>query len=159
MQHTVDVNQQKRPAQGSIVHRDDMVISKSRLKMLIAFFVLIALLGIGGAGYAFYHVSSVKSELADLRDARTQTKSQLVEEIGKMIILPEGEEPTIATVVDPELLRGQPFFKNAKAGDRVLIYSKDSRAVLYDPVAKRVVEIGYLNTELTETGLPEGVGQ
>lgn len=129
--------------------------------MLIGFFFVLALLGIGVAGYAFYHVSTVKGELSNLRQARTQTKSQLVEEIGKMIILPEGEEPTIATVVDPELLKDQPFFKNAKSGDRVLIYSKDSRAVLYDPVAKRVVEIGYLNTGTGASGagsLP-GVGQ
>jgi len=129
--------------------------------MLLGFFMGLALLGLGIAGYAFYHVSSVKGELSTLRDARTQTKSQLVEEIGKLIILPDGEEPTIATVVDPELLKGQPFFKNAKAGDRVLIYSKDSRAILYDPVAKRVVEIGYLNTEAgtSDAGSLPGVGQ
>ncbi len=157
--HTVNLNQphgQHPPVQN---HPDDLVISRTRLKLLVGSFFFVALIGFGVAGYAFYHVSDVQGELSTLREARTQTKDQLVEEIGKMIILPEGEVPTIATVVDPELLRDQPFFKNAKAGDRVLIYAKDSRAVLYDPVAKRVVEIGYLNTEAGGNNLPTGIGQ
>jgi hypothetical protein len=151
MQHRVDPNH--------LYSSDNMTISKSRLWMLIGFFMFIALLGLGAAGYAFYRASSVTGELSTLREARMQTKDQLVEEISKLIILPEGEEPTIATVVDPKTLQDQPFFKNAKAGDRVLIYSKDSRAVLYDPVAKRVVEIGYLNVETGGNKLSTGVGQ
>ncbi len=140
MQHQVNLGRQA-PKQFD---PDDMVVSKTRLKLFIGVLFGFGLLGLGIAGYAFYRASSVKSELDTLRETRTQSKTQLVEEVGKLVVLPNDEEPTIATVVDPESLKGQTFFKNAKAGDRVLIYAKDSRAILYDPVAKRVIEIGTL---------------
>ncbi len=162
MQYSDNFDQPQGDHPQSLRKAEDMVVSKTRLTIWVGTLVLVVLLAIGAVGYSFYYVASIKGELEDLREARIQTKSQLVEEIGKLIILPEGEDPTIATVVDPELLRDQPFFKNAKAGDRVLIYSKDSRAVLYDPVASRVVEIGYLNTNPESSSgdqLPPGVGQ
>ena len=37
-----------------------------------------------------------------------------VEKVGKLMVLPVGEQPTIATVVDPAKLKDQPFFSNAK---------------------------------------------
>ena len=53
--------------------------------------------------------------------------------------LPTDEEPTIATVSDLEKLKDQPFFKDAKEGDTVLIYDKAAKIILYDPVANKIV--------------------
>ena len=60
------------------------------------------------------------------------------------MVLPS-EEPTIATVSNIEALRSQPFFANAKNGDRVLIYVNARKAVLYDPVNNKIVEATPIN--------------
>lgn len=70
---------------------------------------------------------------------------KVIEEVSKLIVLPEGEEPTVATVSEVEKLREQPFFRNAQNGYKVLIYSGAGKAVLYDPVAKKIVEVAPLN--------------
>ena len=47
-------------------------------------------------------------------------------------------------IKDAERAKAQPFFKKAKDGDVVLLYKKSKYAVLYDPVAKRILEAGAL---------------
>ena len=70
----------------------------------------------------------------------------LTQRVGEHIFLPEGEVPTIATVSDPEALRGQTFFIDAKKGDKVLIFPNAKKAILYDPIADKIITIAPLNT-------------
>ena len=58
--------------------------------------------------------------------------------------LPTDETPTIATVSDPGLLKN-PFYSKAKAGDVVIIYYGIKKALLYDPVAKEIINITNVN--------------
>jgi hypothetical protein len=69
----------------------------------------------------------------------------LVAQVGKLILLPDNEEPVIATVNDPEQLKSQPFFANAKEGDKVLIYNISRKAILYSPTDKRIIEVAPLS--------------
>lgn len=85
-------------------------------------------------------VMEVKKDVEVKDDARV-----LIEEVSKLISLPQDEEPTIATVSDPKLLKDQAFFANAKTGDKVLIYTKAKKAILYDPVNKKIIEVAPLN--------------
>ncbi|OGN17447.1 MAG: hypothetical protein A3F48_04405 [Candidatus Yanofskybacteria bacterium RIFCSPHIGHO2_12_FULL_41_9] len=62
-----------------------------------------------------------------------------------MLVLPTDEQPTVATVTDLEALKGQPFFLNAKIGYKVLIYTKAKKAILYDPQARKIVEVAPIN--------------
>lgn len=71
--------------------------------------------------------------------------ANVVTTIGRLIELPSDEEPTIATVQDTEKLKDQPFFANAKNGDKVLLYTKAKKIILYDPVGSRVVNVATLN--------------
>lgn len=70
---------------------------------------------------------------------------KLVAQVGKLIVLPEGEVPTLATVSDPEKLKGQPFFAKAKTGDKVLIYANAKKAILYNPESNKIVEVAPIN--------------
>ena len=77
-----------------------------------------------------------------------------------MIVLPEDEIPTVATVSDPEKLKEQPFFSDAKKGDKVLIYANAKKAILYDPMANKIVTVAPINigpedTKTTGEGLEE----
>jgi hypothetical protein len=77
--------------------------------------------------------------------AAAEETARAVEKIGMLIALPEGEEPTLATVTDPEQLKDQPFFANAQPGFQVLLYPVAQKAFLYDPERNIIVEVATLN--------------
>lgn len=109
---------------------------RSRKKTLLL--VLIILLLAGTAYYFFAKYRELKENPNAANDAEV---AALVEEVGMIMVLPEEETPTIATVSDPELLKDQAFFRNAKEGDKVLIYTTAGKVILYDPEAKKIVEV------------------
>jgi hypothetical protein len=75
-----------------------------------------------------------------------QEMQKIVDEIGKIMVLPADETPTLATVTDPEVLRNQPFFDKALVGDKVLIYTKAKRAMLWRPDSHKIIEVSELAT-------------
>lgn len=119
------------------------------LKKVAPFLVLLLLIGTTAAAYYFWNqLSQVKENPQQL--AREEVQA-LVSKVGQLMVLPEGEDPTVATVTDPDRLKEQPFFEKAKKGDKVLIYTNAKRAILYDPVAHKIVEVAPVNI-----GTPEG---
>jgi hypothetical protein len=77
-----------------------------------------------------------------IKQPATVDNTQLVKDVGKVIQLPAGETPTIATITDLKPLADEPFFKDALVGDKVLIYASSSEAVLYRPSTKKVIVVG-----------------
>lgn len=71
--------------------------------------------------------------------------AEMLARVSELIVLPENEKPTIATVTDPELLKGQPFFAHAQKGYKVLIYPNAGKSILYDPFNNRIVEVASIN--------------
>ena len=82
----------------------------------------------------------------------------LVEKLSKLVVLPEGEDPVVATVTDKEKLKDQPVFAKAENGDKILIYAKAQKAYIYR-VDKNllidVVPVNIGNQQLTITGVDE----
>lgn len=111
--------------------------------------VLAVIFGIG-----YYRA---RQELGRLANPATQQSSEkdiqnLVSKVGKLIELPTGEEPTVATVVNVEALaKEQPFYKNAKNGDRLLVYLKAQKAILYNPDKNILVNVGPVYTSVSST--------
>lgn len=122
--------------------RSILVVYNDRMLKNAVILILIILLVTLSGGMYYLYTSMEKA--AGTPEAREEAAA-LVAEVGKLIVLPEGETPTIATVSDPERLRDQPFFVKAKAGDKVLLYSQAKRAYLYDPVANKLLEVAPLN--------------
>jgi hypothetical protein len=117
--------------------------AKSFMGKLILWLLVVAL----GVGAGIYTVQQ-KPELFGLSkgQAAVQAETQsLINQVGKLIALPTDETPTIATVTDVSKVKDQPFFKNAVNGDKVLIYTKAQKAILYDPIANKIVEVGAVN--------------
>ena len=112
--------------------------------------VSVVLLCVGGGYYGYiYYAGSAASGGAPRDAAAAQAEiTDTIARVSELIVLPEGEEPTIATVTDPEKLQDQEFFKNAKPGYRVLLYTKARKAYLYDPEAHRLIEVAPITTEL-----------
>ena len=118
-------------------------------KTLVAVFVLIFVGALGSAFYFYREVSTLKQ---NPQAAAEEEAEELVRIVGKLIILPKDEVPTIATVSDPEKLKDQPFFAKAKVGDKVLLYAKAQKAYLYDPLVNRILEVAPINVN-TDAGL------
>ena len=74
---------------------------------------------------------------------------QVIEQVGKLMVLPGNETPTVATVTDLEKLKGQVFFAKAQIGDKVLIYTQAKKAILYNPASNKIVEVAPLNLDNT----------
>ena len=74
-----------------------------------------------------------------------QEVDALVAKIGKLIVLPTGENPTVATVSDPTALKDQPFFASAQKGDKVLIYAQAKKAILFSVEMNKVIDVAPLN--------------
>jgi hypothetical protein len=126
-------------------------ISQSLLIIIGLAIVLVAAVGI--AGYFYLQYQKTQDQL----DKTTHSNEQaaLIAEVGKLIVLPTGEQPTIATVSDLNRLKGQSFFSRARNGDKVLIYTKAQEAILYDPLANKIVEVGPISlTQVTPS--PKG---
>ena len=84
---------------------------------------------------------------ATLSSAATdQQVKEILEKIGKLVVLPTGETPTIATVTDIEKLAGQPFFKNAQNGDKVVIIGSTKEAILYRPSINKIITMAPINS-------------
>lgn len=108
---------------------------------------VLLLISLGGNAYFAYE----KFVLPDPRGSSEEEIAQLIEDVGKVLVLPSDETPTTATVTDPEKLRDQSFFAKAEVGDRVLIYQNTGKAILWRPSEKRVIEVSTINPSNTET--------
>ncbi len=106
----------------------------------------IALILIGGGYYYSKGQKLSQNKNATAQKNVPQELDKVVAEVGKLIDLPTNETPTLATVTDISKLKGQPFFQKAKDGDKVLIYANNKKAILYDPVLKKVMDIAAINT-------------
>ena len=118
-------------------------IMKVIKKISIVLYVIV-LAAVGGIAYYFYHkYQTLKNNpgQAELNEVKV-----LVEKVGKLIELPD-ETPTIATVLDKEKLKDQPFFKNAENGDKVLVFINAKKAILYRPSNNKIIEVAPLTIE------------
>lgn len=84
------------------------------------------------------------------RNGEMSEAKVLAKRVGELMFLPVDELPTIATVSDPEALKNQSFFVDAKKGDKVLIYSNARKAILYDPIANKIITIAPVNLSSQE---------
>ncbi len=69
----------------------------------------------------------------------------LVTIVGRHALLPQGETPSVSTVVDTKKVNQQ-FLLNAQNGDKVLLYFQAGRAIVYRPSTGQIVNMGPVTT-------------
>lgn len=106
-------------------------------KFLTGVAVVLLLGTTGAAGYFYQQLDEIKKN--PNKAAQDETAATIAA-VGKLMVLPS-EQPTLATVTDPEKLKEQPFFASAKIGDKLLIYTTAKKAILYNPTENKIVEV------------------
>lgn len=109
-------------------------MKKQKFINIVLLVVVIIVLALGLFFYFQYRSLEKNSEIVN------KEIKGLVLKVSKIYLLPEGEEPTVATVSDPEILKRQSFFTLSEKGDKVLIYPKAGKAILYRPSIDKIIE-------------------
>lgn len=140
--HTNAHVEPKRPERIERAEKNELKeIKKTRSVLHKTFRLVVALLILGLIIYGGY--LAYKKIISPT--TATNDTALILGEVGKTITLPTDEDPTIMTVTNLTPLKSQAFFKDAQVGDKVIIYSKSKRAILYRPSENRVIVIAPLN--------------
>lgn len=127
---------------------------KRRLsKIFLAFLVVLLIALLAGSAYLYKQYKDTQNQVNKLSTvqgqqelSKTQT-NQLLGEMRSIILLPSNEDPVVATVTDINLLKSQPFYQDAKNGDRVVVFVNAKKAYIYRPDEKKIINVGAFETE------------
>lgn len=118
-----------------------LVPNKALLPILV-----VLLIAAGVSSYYFYNqYQKTQKLLKNPTQAAKEEIGGLVSQVGKLIELPKGEEPIVATVSDRNKLKDQSFFARAENGDKVLIYTGAKKAILFRPATEKIIEVMPVN--------------
>lgn len=131
---------QRRAVDLSSTPQGKMLSEPKRTTPVVWVLGILLLTAIGTSGYFYWQYRNSQPGVVETKETKA-----LVDTISDLMLLPEGEEPTLATVTDREKLADQPFFQKAENGDKVLIYSNSGRAVLYRPSLKKIIDVTAVN--------------
>lgn len=115
------------------IQRVSGLVLRQPKRTLIALVILAALVLL-----AFF---ALRSELPEEK-AQKELAAAVVA-VGELMILPEGDEPVLATVTDAEALTAQQaFFTGAIDGDQLLLFPKNLKAIIYSPSRNKIINAG-----------------
>ncbi len=112
--------------------------------------VVITILALGSTYYFFNQYQEAQKLLKDPSAISRKQGDEIKAKLSKLIVLPD-EAPTIATITDIKQLDKQPFFKNAQNGDKLIIFPKARKAILWRPSSNLIIETAPVNI-----GQPQG---
>ncbi len=143
------------------VEKEKAVKKSPSLKIIIAVsaVIVVAALASGAAIYFYMQYQNAQTLLKNPNSALQNEVKTLITQVGKIIELPKGEIPTVATVSDKTKLTTQDFFKRAENGDKVLIYNAAKKAFLYRPQDNKMIEVSSLNVSPSTLGVSDTATQ
>ena len=104
------------------------------LQKLSPVLIVLTIIGVGASGYFFYQYQRINEELGSIKN-KPEEGRVLIDEISRLISLPTGEDPAIATV----------------DGNKILYFTKAKKAIIYDPVSRKIVDVATFNINSTAT--------
>ena len=111
---------------------------KKHSTKIIAIVLIILVIGVVGK---FAYAKYTSTDAYKIEQVRKESQS-LISEVSKIMVLPD-EEPAIFVVQDPnQLIAQQLFFKGAEKGDKLMVFQKAGKAVLYSPSKNKIINVG-----------------
>jgi hypothetical protein len=123
-------------------------LKKIELKQWLIIWVIF--IAIGGVTLSAYYFNKYRTLKTNPNLEAQEETNNLVDSLSKLMELPTDETPTVATVVDKEKLKDQPFFANAQDGDKLLVYTKTMQAILYRPSTNKIINVAPIVVEQQE---------
>ena len=122
-------------------------------KILLIVAGVVVVLMAGATIYFFTKYQSIKKNPNQVAQAEV---NRVVKLVGQLITLPNDETPTLATVLDKDKLKDQPFFANAKNGDIILIYTKAKKAIVFREKENKIINVGPISID-QKNGTPVAI--
>ncbi|HSW98761.1 MAG TPA: hypothetical protein VLF71_02905 [Candidatus Saccharimonadales bacterium] len=114
-------------------------ISKSRRGLVISLVVGGVLLVAGAAGAGFWLAR--RSSTPPSTSSQAAQKQKILQEVGDMYLLPDGENPTVAIIQDKSALGSESFFRAAQNGDVVIIYKAAGLGLIYRQSLHKLINV------------------
>lgn len=77
-----------------------------------------------------------------LQEQAQKELAAIVASVGKIMVLPKEEDPQVAIIQDVEALKKtQDFFTDAENGDKILVYAKARKAIIYREKTNQIVNV------------------
>jgi hypothetical protein len=132
--------------------RSDVAQRKLPTAQLILIMVIVVLLAY--IGYMRFGGKDVSKLSKNIENLNKKEQQDVLDKLKKIIILPD-ETPVLATVLDKESLKEQPFFKDSINGDKILIFPKAKKAVVYRVSENKIVNVGPIAVDQKAAVLPK----
>ena len=129
----------------------DPVKKKGSKKPFLYLWLSLTVVLLGTTGYFYYQYQKLIKSSVGIQVAVQEEAKKLATDIGRLMLLPKDENPTVATVTDIDKLKNQQFFKDAANGNKVLIYPNAKLAIIYDPKTNLIINVGPINFSQQET--------
>lgn len=123
--------------------------SKKKLSLKTLVVAATCVLALGTIGYLAWQNHDLKQNPNKILQA---DQKKLLDKVGALMTLPNGEQPSIATVSDKAKLKDQAFFKNAQNGDTLLIYTNARKAILYREKTNKIIEVAPIAIDTPAAG-------
>lgn len=120
--------------------------NKGASNAVVVTIVVLALVVIAGLWFFSQQEQQAPTVVVGTGEDAQLTEAQiadLITAVRRHIVLPEDEAPLVATIINvDELIAEQPFYQGASNGDILMIYGSVAKALIYDPRADRLVNVG-----------------
>ncbi|MBU3668609.1 MAG: hypothetical protein FGM57_01425 [Candidatus Taylorbacteria bacterium] len=74
--------------------------------------------------------------------ANIEENKKILENVAKLVLIQEPSAPDVITITDAKtMIEQQPVFKGAINGDKILVFMKEGRAIIYSPSRDIIVNI------------------
>ncbi len=113
-------------------------LTKMNLKRALAVFAVVAV------GLLIWQYLDARAELNRFNDPVKAVEAEskdLVGQVSKIMILPNGEQPVPAEVSDESRFADNPAFAGVKNGDKLLIYQEQRKVIIYRPSTNQIVNV------------------
>jgi hypothetical protein len=130
---------------------DEIITIIKKYKLYIGVVVLLILAATPSV-YYFRQYQKAQLKLNNPTEASKQEARDTIAAVGRLILLPTGEEPTVMQITDVSKLKDQAFFTNAVNGDKVLIFTKAKKAILYRTETNKIIDVAPIN--IGDNGTP-----
>ncbi len=112
-------------------------------RLIRRYWWLLALIAVALWSWGFYALGAFAVYRAHPELSQSERASQILSKVSRLIQLPQGEPPTMATINNAAQAKvNQPFLASAEDGDVLIVYQRAEEALLYRPSTDKLVAVG-----------------